>query len=36
MEDNRIIWIPNALRQMIREFGDNDVIVSIKKVKEKK
>ena len=36
MGDNRIIWIPLALREMITEFEDSDIIVSIKKAKEKK
>jgi len=36
MGDNRIIWIPIALREMITEFENNDVIVSIKKSKGKR
>jgi hypothetical protein len=35
MGDNRIIWIPLALREMIKEFQDDDILVSIKKIKEK-
>jgi hypothetical protein len=32
MGDNRIIWIPLALREMIKEFEKSDIMVSIKKV----
>ena len=35
MGDNRIIWIPLALREMIRDYEDEDIIVSIKKQKTK-
>ena len=33
MGENRIIWIPLALREMIKEFEQEDVVVSIKKSK---
>jgi len=32
MGDNRIIWVPLALREMIKEFEKSDIMVSIKKV----
>jgi hypothetical protein len=32
MGDNRIIWVPLALREMIKEFEKRDIMVSIKKV----
>ena len=32
MGDNRIIWVPLALREMIKEFEKGDIMVSIKKV----
>jgi hypothetical protein len=35
MGDNRIIWIPIAFREMIKEFEDGDVMISIKKVSKK-
>ncbi len=35
MGDNRIIWIPLALHEMIRDYEDEDIIVSIKKQKTK-
>ena len=35
MGDNRIIWIPIALREMIRDYEDDDIIVTIKKAKTK-
>jgi hypothetical protein len=35
MGDNRIIWIPVALREMIREFEKGDILVSIKKASKK-
>lgn len=34
MGDNRIIWIPLAFHEMIKEFEDDDIMVSIKKTKE--
>jgi ABC-type arginine/histidine transport system permease subunit len=34
MGDNRIIWIPLALREMIRDY-EEDIIVTIKKQKTK-
>ena len=33
MSNNRIIWIPLALREMIRDYEDEDIIVTIKKQK---
>ncbi len=33
MGNNRIIWIPLALREMIRDYEDEDIIVIIKKQK---
>jgi ABC-type arginine/histidine transport system permease subunit len=33
MGDNRNIWIPLALREMIRDYENEDIIVSIKKQK---
>jgi antitoxin component of MazEF toxin-antitoxin module len=33
MGNNRIIWIPLALREMIRDYEDEDIIVTIKKQK---
>ena len=35
MGDNRIIWIPLAFHEMIKEYEHNDIIVSIKRTKEK-
>ncbi len=35
MGANRIIWIPLALHEMIREFEDDEIIVSVKKTKAK-
>ena len=32
MGDNRIIWVPLALREMIKEFEKVNIMVSIKKV----
>ena len=32
MGDNRIIWVPLALREMIKEFEKGDIMISIKKV----
>ena len=31
MGDNRIIWVPMALHEMIRDFEKSDIMVSIKK-----
>lgn len=30
-DSNRIIWIPLALHEMIRDFEDEDLLVTIKK-----
>jgi hypothetical protein len=30
MGDNRIIWVPSALHEMIKDFEKSDVMVSIK------
>jgi antitoxin component of MazEF toxin-antitoxin module len=35
MGDNKIIWIPAALHQMLKDFEKDDVMVSIKKVANK-
>jgi hypothetical protein len=35
MGNNRIIWIPSALHEMIRNFEKGDVMVSIKKTTKK-
>jgi hypothetical protein len=35
MGENKIIWIPMALHEMIRDFEKNDIMVSIKKVSKK-
>jgi antitoxin component of MazEF toxin-antitoxin module len=35
MGNNRIIWIPLAFHEMIKEFEDEDIIVSVKKTKPK-
>jgi antitoxin component of MazEF toxin-antitoxin module len=35
MGNNRIIWIPLALREMVRDYEDEDIIVTIKKQKTK-
>ena len=35
MGDNRIIWIPAALHEMIKNFENDDIMVSIKKVTKK-
>ena len=35
MGNNRIIWVPAALQQMIKEFKKNDVMISIKKIAKK-
>ena len=32
MGDNRIIWVPMALHEMIKDFEKGDIMVSIKKV----
>ena len=34
MGENRIIWVPLALREMIKEFEKGDIMVSIKKVEK--
>jgi hypothetical protein len=36
MGDNKIIWIPAALHQMLKDFEKDDVMVSIKKVASKR
>jgi len=36
MGDIRIIWIPMALREMIKDFNKGDILVSIKKAKSEK
>ena len=36
MGDNRIIWIPMALHEMIKDFEQSDVMVSIKKSEKSK
>ncbi|CAN5484725.1 hypothetical protein BH18THE1_BH18THE1_21470 [soil metagenome] len=33
MGNNRIIWIPSALHEMIKDFEKGDVMVSIKNLK---
>ena len=35
MGNNCIIWIPLALREMIRDYEDEDIIVTVKKQKTK-
>jgi len=35
MGNNRIIWIPLALREMVRDYEDEDIILTIKKQKTK-
>jgi antitoxin component of MazEF toxin-antitoxin module len=35
MGDNKIIWIPAALHEMLKDFEKDDVMVSIKKVSRK-
>jgi hypothetical protein len=35
MGDNRIIWVPMALHEMVKEFEKGDIMVSIKKVEKK-
>jgi hypothetical protein len=35
MGDNRIIWIPGALHEMVKDFEKGDIMVSIKKVAKK-
>jgi hypothetical protein len=34
MGDNRIIWVPMALHEMIRDFEKGDILVSITKVQK--
>lgn len=34
MGDNRIIWVPIALHEMIKDFEKSDIMVSIKKYKK--
>ena len=34
MGDNRIIWVPMALHEMIKKFKKSDIMVSIKKVQK--
>jgi len=34
MGNNRIIWVPMALHEMIRDFEKTDIMVSIKKVEK--
>ena len=34
MGDNRIIWVPMALQEMIRDIEKSDIMVSIKKVEK--
>jgi hypothetical protein len=34
MGDNRIIWVPIALHEMIKDFEKSDIMVSIKKVQK--
>ena len=34
MGDNRIIWVPMALHEMIRDIAKSDIMVSIKKVEK--
>ena len=36
MGDIRIIWIPMALRKMIKDFDKGEILVSIKKAKSEK
>jgi antitoxin component of MazEF toxin-antitoxin module len=36
MGNNKIIWIPMALHEMIKDFEKGDVMVSMKKVSKKK
>lgn len=35
MGDNRIIWVPMALHEMVKDFEKGDIMVSIKKVTKK-
>jgi hypothetical protein len=35
MGDNRIIWVPMALHEMIKDFEKGDIMVSIKRVSKK-
>ena len=35
MGDNRIIWVPMALHEMIKDFEKDDIMVSVKKVAKK-
>ena len=34
MGNNRVIWVPIALHEMIKDFEKEDVIISIKKVEK--
>jgi hypothetical protein len=36
MGNNRIIWVPMALQEMIKDFEKGDIMVSIKKVAKNK
>jgi hypothetical protein len=36
MGNNRIIWVPVALHEMIKEFEKGDILVTIKKSKKEK
>lgn len=35
MGDNRIIWVPMAPHEMVKDFEKGDIMVSIKKVTKK-
>ena len=35
MGDNRIIWVPMALHEMIKEFEKSDIMVTVKKISKK-
>jgi hypothetical protein len=35
MGNNRIIWIPAAFHEMIKEYEKEDVMISIRKIKAK-
>jgi hypothetical protein len=34
MGNNRVIWVPRALHEMIKDFEKEDVMISIKKVEK--
>ena len=34
MGNNRVIWVPMALHEMIKDFDKEDVMISIKKVEK--